>query len=192
MIIAFAGMPGSGKTVASKQAEKLGFKVLRLGDLTDEELKRRGLKRNEKNERLVREDLRRKLGMEVYAKKVSEKIDKLKLREAVLDGVRSYEEYLYLKNRYGDKFKVIAILASAKARYKRLGKRKVRPLTIQECKSRDRAEIEKLNHAGTIAMADYFIINEGTKKEFKEDVINLINKKIRKVYKSKKIKRSRG
>ncbi len=192
MIIAFAGMPGSGKSVASEQAKKLGFKVLRLGDLTDEELKKRGLKRNEKNERLVREDLRAKFGMAVYAKRVSEKIDKLKLRDVVLDGVRSYEEYLYLKNRYGDKFKVIAILASAKTRHNRLGKRRVRPLTIDECKSRDRAEIEKLNHAGTIAMANYFIINEGTKKEFEEEVKSLINKRIRKVYKSKKIKRGRG
>ena len=38
-IVAFVGMPGSGKTVAADVARKLKFPVMRLGDLTDEELK---------------------------------------------------------------------------------------------------------------------------------------------------------
>ena len=54
---------------------------------------------------------------------------------------------------------VIAIYASPKLRYERLGKREIRPLSPAEAESRDYAELEKLNKGGTIAMADFTVIN---------------------------------
>jgi len=177
-ILSFAGMPGAGKTLAASFARERGYPVLRLGDLTDEELKKRGLGRNEKNERLVREELREQFGMAVYAIKVAEKIDTIGDAEiVVLDGVRSYEEYQYLDEKYGEDFIAISILSSAEIRHGRLEHRQVRPLTKEECESRDLSELEVLNHGSTIAEGEHYIVNENLSKEkFREKVFALFDK----------------
>ena len=178
-IIAFVGMPGSGKSVAGMAAKKLRYPVLRLGDLTDEELKKRGLERNEKNERAVREELRKNFGMDVYAQKVSEKVEQKFSNEAlvVLDGVRSFEECKFLKNKHENNFVAICLAVSPQKRHERLGKRKERPLTWQECTSRDESELKNLNVGATIAMADVFILNEKDgKTEFQAEVERILKK----------------
>lgn len=178
-IIAFVGMPGAGKTLATDFLKEKGTPVFRLGDLTDEELKKRGLLRNEENERKIREELRAKFGMQVYADYVAKKVRELdpKPPAVALDGVRSFEEYNLLKKEFGSDFCAIALMASAKVRHKRLRIRPERPLTKEQCSSRDEAEIKNLNHSSTIAMADYFLLNEGTDKEhFKHVVLALIGK----------------
>jgi len=83
----------------------------------------------------------------------------------VVDGLYSWEEYLVLKERYGDRLLMVAVTASPATRASRLAMRQVRPLTADELASRDRAEIEKLNKGGPIAMADIMLVNEGTVQE---------------------------
>src|SRR3989344_927934 len=181
-IVAFVGMPGSGKTVAADVARKLKFPVMRLGDLTDEELKARGLERNEINERIVREALRAQYGMDVYAKKAAEKIEPVNFGKnlVVLYGVKSFEEYLFLKSKFGKGFVAVCIIVSPETRHSRLMKRKIRPLKKQDCVSRDRSELENLNEGATIAMSDVFISNEGlTKNEFQTKIDGLLKKSSR-------------
>ena len=48
----------------------------------------------------------------------------------------------------------------------RLSKRKIRPLTEEEARSRDISEIENLHKGGPIAMADFLVVNDGSEKEF--------------------------
>jgi len=177
-IIAFVGMPGSGKTEAANVARKLKFPVIRLGDLTDEELKKRGLEINEQNERKVREDLRREFGMDIYAKKASERAGQINAEEmVVLDGVKSFEEFLFLKNKYGKNFIAVCTSASPETRHRRLGQRKIRPLNELECRSRDLSELKNLNEGATIAMADCYILNENLKKpEFRGEIERLLKR----------------
>ncbi|MFH1652351.1 MAG: hypothetical protein ABID87_09680 [Chloroflexota bacterium] len=78
----------------------------------------------------------------------------------VIDGLYSWEEYLFLKEKYGDSFTVVAVWASPRTRYARLGIRAVRKLTPAEAASRDHAEIQNMNKGGPIAMADFTIANE--------------------------------
>jgi len=74
-VIAILGLPGSGKTEAINYLiKKYGWPRVYFGDVTFDELKMRGLEINEKNERMVREDLREKHGRLHYATKVIEKI----------------------------------------------------------------------------------------------------------------------
>ena len=73
-IIAVIGMCGSGKSEAVKYFEQNGYIKVYFGEVVIEELKRRGLEINEKNERLVREDLRKEYGMGVMAIKSIDKI----------------------------------------------------------------------------------------------------------------------
>ena len=160
-IVSIVGMAGSGKSVVARVFEQAGFKRVRLGDITDEEVKKRRLPLNEENERRVREQLREQHGMAAYALLNLPRIDEqLKSSNVVIDGLYSWEEFLFLKERYGNRLTLIAVWASPSTRYKRLTGRAVRPLTVEQAASRDRAEIENSEKGGPIAMADYTLVNE--------------------------------
>jgi len=157
------GMAGSGKSEVARVFEESGFKKIRFGDITDQEVKRRGLALSEENERYVRQETRKEHGMAAYAILNLPRIDEaLMSSDVVVDGLYSWEEYTLLKARYGDDLYLAAVWASPKTRYQRLAKRSVRPLTLDEAASRDAAEIERTNKGGPIAMADFTIINESS------------------------------
>ncbi len=165
-IAAILGMPGAGKSEVAASFAQRGYRVVRFGDVTEEELARRGLPLNETNERLIREELRATHGMAAYALLNIPRIDEAVRRSSVVvDGLYSWEEYLVLKERYGDQLVVVAVVASPATRRQRLATRPRRPLTSEEVDSRDRAEIEKINKGGPIAMADITLVNEGSRDD---------------------------
>lgn len=169
-IAAIVGMPGAGKSEVAVCFEQHGYRVVRFGDATEEELTRRGLPLNEANERLVREQLRAEHGMAAYAILNIPRIDDaVRATDVVVDGLYSWEEYLALKQQYGNQLIVVAVMASPGTRRKRLAARPRRPLTAEEVDSRDRAEIEKINKGGPIAMADITLVNEGTRVELRRE-----------------------
>ena len=162
-IVSIVGMAGSGKSEVAKVLERNGISRIRFGDITDAEVKKRGLELNEANERYVREQLRKEHGMAAYAKLSLPGIDsRLESADVVVDGLYSWEEYLLLKSRYNEHFMVVAVHASPNVRYERLAQRPIRPLTREEAVSRDSSEIEKTNKGGPIAMADFVIVNEAS------------------------------
>jgi dephospho-CoA kinase len=176
-IVAIVGMAGSGKSEAAAVFEKKGFARIRFGDVTDEELKKKGLAVNEENERKIREELRQRYGMAAYAVLNSNRIDlAAKTAPVVIDGLYSWEEYLSLKEYYGEKFLAVAVWASPEVRYARLSQRPERPLNLEQAFSRDQAEIVNLNKGGPIAMADYTIINESSLKNLEKEVKRIIGK----------------
>ena len=118
-VVSIVGMAGSGKSEVARVFERAGFARIRFGDITDEEVRRRGLDLNEKNERLVRQQLREEHGMAAYAKLSLPKIDRiLESGSAVVDGLYSWEEYIlmkkchdwYLLNRVENKINVAKVL----------------------------------------------------------------------------------
>ncbi len=160
-VIAIVGMAGSGKSEAASFFEEKGFARVRFGDITDDEIRKRGMEPGEISERYCRELLRKEMGMAAYSILVKPRIDAALARtDVVADGLYSWEEYLSFKTAYGDSFFVVAIFSSPQTRYARLSKRNVRPLTAGEALERDTSEIENLNKGGPIAMANYTIINE--------------------------------
>jgi dephospho-CoA kinase len=175
-IVAIVGMPGSGKTEVVKIFEQHGWQRIWFGQLTLDELAARGLPINEANERTVREQLRSQHGMDAYAKLNLPKIRQaLQRGNVVIDGLYSFEEYLFLKELYKQLF-VIAVHASPAIRYRRLVSRAVRGLTLEECFSRDRAQLENLHTGGPIAMADHVIVNEGSLDELRNAVESILQK----------------
>src|SRR4030042_725005 len=98
----------------------------------------------------------------------------LKTASVVVDGLYSWEEYLYLKKHYGDIFIVVAVWSSPQDRYKRLGSRKLRPLTPEAAAGRDRADIENLNKGGPICMADFTILNDASMGAMKKQVERIV------------------
>lgn len=174
-LVAIVGMAGAGKSEVARMFEREGFERVRFGDITDEELKKRGLELTEENERFVREELRREHGMAAYAKLNLARIDALLgLSDVVIDGLYSWEEYVLLKKYYGDSLYVVAVWSSPKTRYRRLSLRSVRPLTEGMAAERDIAELENTNKGGPIAMADFTIINESTLKDLAEEVEKVV------------------
>jgi len=176
-IISIVGMPGSGKSEIAARFEKKGFTKIRFGDITDEIVLKRGLPLTEENERITREGLRRDHGMAAYAKLNKPRIDEaLEETDVVIDGLYSWEEYLYCKEKYGKNFFAIAIYSSPETRYSRLTVRGNRGRTLEEAVSRDYAEIEKINKGGPIAMADYTIINESTMEYLMAETDTILEK----------------
>ena len=174
-VVSIVGMAGSGKSEVAKVFENNGFVKVRFGDITDEEVQRRGLELNEKNERLVRQQLRTEHGMAAYAKLSLPKIDRLpEGGDAVVDGLYSWEEYILMKDRYGARLAVVAVWASPETRHRRLAQRPIRPLTREEAANRDIAEIQNLKKGGPIAMADYTIINESSLKALERETKRIL------------------
>ena len=175
-VVALVGMAGAGKSEAAKLFVENGFTKIRFGDKTDEELKKQGLAINEENERRVREGFRKQYGMAAYAILNISRIDTtLKTSSVIIDGLYSWEEFVFLKKYFTDNLFVVAVWSSPLTRYERLEHREIRPLTFEEAVSRDESEIVKINKGGPIAMADYTIINEGSLNELKKEVKRAIS-----------------
>ncbi|HEY32742.1 MAG TPA: AAA family ATPase [Dehalococcoidia bacterium] len=168
-LVAVVGMVGSGKSEVSRLFKEAGFTRIRFGDVTDDELRKRGQELNEENERRVRELLRQERGMAVYAELNLPRIDAaLTSSDVVVDGLYSWEEYTFLKDHYGDSLCLVAVWSSPATRYSRLGSRRNRPLTPKEAAGRDQVEIENLHKGGPIAVADYLIVNESSMEDLRK------------------------
>jgi len=176
-VVSIVGMTGAGKSEVSRLFEQNGFIRIRFGDVTDEEIRKRGLALNEENERYIRELLREEYGMPAYAILNLSKIDLArKQSDVVVDGLYSWEEYTFLKTYYGEDFYVVAVWASPRTRDTRLTSRSNRRLTLEEAANRDRAEVENINKGGPIAMADFTIINESSLKNLKKEAKGIISR----------------
>ena len=174
-LVSIVGMTGAGKSEVSRVFEENGFIRIRFGDVTDEEMRKRGLEPSEENERRVRELLRKEHGSAAYAKLNLPRIEQaLKSSDVVIDGLYSWEEYTYLKARYGEDLYLVAVWSSPKTRYARLTTRSSRRLTLEEAISRDKAEIENIAKGGPIAMADFTIINESSLKNLEREAKKII------------------
>lgn len=177
-IIAIVGMCGSGKSVAYDYLEKLNYQKVYFGGVTMEKLKEKNLEVTPENEKIMRESLRKELGIGAYAIVLLPKIKELSQKgNVVLDGLYSWDELKILNEEFGKQLKTIAIVADKDLRYDRLSKREIRPFTKKEAKNRDISEIENIAKAGPIAYADYYIFNNGTIEEFNirlQEIIDII------------------
>jgi dephospho-CoA kinase len=105
----------------------------------------------------------------------------LKNKTVLIESLYSWAEYKIMKEKYKDNFFCIAIYASPVTRFARLQKRKNwRPINDKQTFiNRDWTEIEGTDKGGPIAIADYTIMNETSKKKLYDN----IDKIIKKIYK---------
>lgn len=185
-IIALVGMCGAGKSEVADRFVAEGYAYLRLGQITLDEVKRRGLEPKEENERPIREEFRKQHGMAAFAILNYPKIDALLAdgKNVLADGLYSWSEYKAFKEKYGDAITVVAVYAPPETRYSRLEDRrsryqddpnmKYRSFSREQAKSRDYSEIENIEKAGPIAMADYTITNVGTMDDLDRQVQDVL------------------
>ena len=175
-IVAIVGMCGSGKSVASDYLVDKGWNKIYFGGVTMNELKKNNLDVTPDNERMMREKLRREYGMAAYAILLLPQIKESIIEyDTVLDGLYSWDELLVLRKEFGDDLKIIAVTADRDIRYNRLTTREIRPLTNEEALKRDITEIENLAKGGPIALADYYILNNGNVDEYISRLEEIIN-----------------
>ena len=177
-IIAFTGMPASGKSEAVQLAKNKGIPVIRMGDLVWEETKQQGKPLNDKNVGDVASSMRKRFGMDIWAKRTVEKIHSLKKSpHLIIDGVRNMEEIEYFKKELRLDFFVVAIDASDDLRRKRAiaRGRTDDSKNLKDLEERDKREI----HWGlqkVIADADIIIPNNGSLDQFKKQVLTVFKK----------------
>ena len=183
--IAIVGMCGAGKSVVADYLIQNGYSFFRFGQIVlDEVIKKVGLKSDPALEKEIREGFRKEHGMAAMAILNKPKIDELLQRGNVVgDGLYSWSEYKYLKDIYKDQLKIVAVVANPEIRYERLEQRttvdaaqRSRPLTKEQAKARDYAEIENIEKGGPISMADIVLINNGSLDEFMQQIKKYLGK----------------
>ncbi len=175
LVFVISGMPGSGKTAASEYFQKRHIPVVRMGELTQEELVRRNLAAGWENEKSVWIDLRKTEGKDIYAKLAAQRVKEFKTkRMAVIEGMRTLEEYDFFTNMFPG-FKTIFIEAGKEKRYQRLQERKIRPLSTKEAKQRDEDEAKGFDLRKLREKADFIVGNDGSFEEFFEKLRKIID-----------------
>lgn len=174
-IVAVVGMCGSGKSVVTEVFRGRGWDTVYFGGVTMKILAEEGFEKTPENEKTVRERLRSEYGMAAYAVTLESEIrEKAEKGPVVLDGLYSWSEYKYLYDRLDGNLTLLAVIANKADRYSRLTGREVRPLTPDQARSRDIAEIENLEKGGPIAFADEYIVNFGSLGALKEQTERFI------------------
>jgi dephospho-CoA kinase len=176
-VIAFAGMPCSGKSEAVQIAGEMDIPVIRMGDMVWDEVKKRGLTLDEKNVGAIADQMRKSKGMDIWAKRTLSKISKEKTDQIIIDGIRNIEEIDTFKKNLGKDFLIIAITASDKTRNKRFINRgrEDDSLNVQDLKDRDKRELS-WGLGTVIASADIIVPNEDGMDEFKKEIRNILKK----------------
>ncbi|WP_462272985.1 dephospho-CoA kinase [Methanohalophilus sp.] len=176
-IIAFVGMPASGKSEASKVIRNMGLNVINMGDVIREEVKHRQLNPTDSNTGMVANDLRDKEGMDAVARKCIPKIKQKDNDVVVIDGVRGIAEVETFKNEFGNKFSLIAINSPIENRFKRVRKRcrSDDMQKIEDLKIRDEREM-KWGMSQAMETADITIENTASLKEFRKQVKDTVER----------------
>ncbi len=176
MILLVTGMPYSGKTTFADFCVKFGVPAVSMGKVVRHEVREMGL--SEENILSYARALRLMFGREIVARRTLEMVKQYEgdYSLIVVDGVRSMYEVDYFRRRLKDDVKILAILAGYDYRRKRWESRGRRD-DIIELSVRDNIELS-WGVGDVIALADYYLVNERTKKYFKEKTYKLLERLI--------------
>ncbi|HIP57855.1 MAG TPA: flagellar hook-basal body complex protein FliE [Archaeoglobus profundus] len=183
-VIAFVGLPLSGKSTAAKVAEEMGIPVVCMGDIVREEAKKRGLALTDENLGKIANELRQKEGLDAIAKRcipiIREKGKDVGV--VVIDGIRGIAEVERFKREFGDDFILINIEAPLEVRFQRALKRGRSDdiSSIEELKKRDERELS-WNMGEAIKIANFTIENTSSLEDFKEKIRDILTQIARKV-----------
>ena len=167
-IIALVGLAGSGKSSAVDYFTQKGIPKIYFGGVIYQAMNEAGIEPTWDNQQIFREEIRAREGKDFVVKRMITGIHNLiqaGQKKIVLDGLYTWSEYKILKHEFPGQLSVIAIVTPKHLRYRRMTKRSERPMQPREVDKRDWSEIENLEKGGPIAIADYFVINDGTLEE---------------------------
>jgi len=178
MIIGLTGKNGSGKGEVAAFLKARGFSYHSLSDVVREETKKRKKPLTRDNLIVVGNELRKKFGPDILARRILERLEIDK--HYVVDSVRHPKEVEALRRRDG--FALLNITAPSKVRFERLKTRgrendpktekDFKQLEAKEGKSKTASD-QQLDE--TLKLADYQIENASTLETLHQKVIETIN-----------------
>lgn len=177
-ILAIVGLTGSGKSTAVEYFTKQGFPKVYFGGVILKAMEDAKIEISPENEKTFREDFRKKHGKDAVVNSIITQIKDLVeagQHRVIADGLYTWTEYKALKHAFPGELTTIAVITPKKLRYQRLSRRPIRPLTNEEAQTRDWSEIENLEKGGPIAIADHYIMNDGTEEELNEQLKKAAN-----------------
>lgn len=180
-VIGITGPFGSGKTTAASFFENKGFYRITLSSFLEVELQRKEQEITRKSLQDLGNLWRGKMGSGILAVKSLRFISENNIEKAVVDGIRNVGEIEQFKKN--SNFTLIGVLANKNVRLERLQKLKRREVLTRklfdELDYRDLGLGEKdsgLQVAVCLLLSDYFILNNGTTKEFNMRLKEILNK----------------
>ena len=175
-VVAFTGMPFSGKSEAVNTMKEKGIPVVRMGDFVWEEVQQRGLPLTDGNVGKIAQEMRETQGMDVWAKKTLIVVKQLgNVDLVVIDGIRNPEEVMTFKETLGREFMLIAITAPDSLRHQRALSRGRADDSreIERVKQRDQRERE-WGMEQVISSADEVIDNQGSLEDLRRKIETVI------------------
>ena len=174
-IIAFVGMPASGKSEAAKVAKEMNIPVVTMGDVIRKEVELRGADPADGGK--IANELRETEGMDAIAKRCMIMIEeKMKVNPTdvfIIDGVRGIAEVDYFKQHLGEGFMLVSIAIDSpiEERFDRIiaRKREDDMDNIEQLRERDTREIG-WGMGEAIAASDRIIENKTTLDEYQKNI----------------------
>lgn len=167
-IVALVGLSGSGKTEAVQYlANTHSLPIISFSSVINDYVDKNKLEHTEEVHRKLRKEFRTKHGMASMAVLRREEIAKLLEKEEVIliEGLYSWEEYLYLQEEFSDtRVVLVAVWARKELRWERASRRDYRKGLYGA--KRDINELTETNKGPAIAFADHLIINNFSLHEF--------------------------
>jgi dephospho-CoA kinase len=142
-VIVIIGLPGSGKSIASKLLARKGIPAYNSSHVIKEEVIKMGLELTIESEEHIARQLRKEHGMDAPARFLANSIEKEESDIICIEGFRNIEETEYIE-RFGEIF-LVEILAPKDVRHGRLIRR-AGPRDPKDGKAaewRDNKEIER-------------------------------------------------
>lgn len=175
-VLVVTGMPGAGKEELLKVAQRMGYLVLRMGDVVRQEAERRDIKMDERGVGGFASSERRGHGPDVWARRC---LDVLGPERTIIDGSRSLMEMSAFRAALGEDTRLLALHSSPRTRFERLRKRDRydAPRDLHEFEERDERELG-WGLGSLIAMADIMLVNEGSL----EDLHALVEKELKRLW----------
>ena len=174
-LLAVVGMSGSGKSTAIEYLTDKGIPKVYFGGVIYKAMEEAGVERTEdgESEKIFRQEIREREGKDFVVKRVVDEVKRLieaGQKRIVLDGLYSWTEYKILKKEFPGEMTTVAVVMGKRLRHKRVAERPERPFDAQAINERDWSEIENLEKGGPIAIADYYIVNDGSISELHKEM----------------------
>ena len=181
IVIGVAGMRAAGKSIVNEVAGEMGVKSLEMRSIVVEMMKEKDIKLTNRSLREFADELRKKEGYDIVARKMIERINGMNERALVVNGIRGYDELKRFREAFGNNFVLIGVFAPQKVRFDRVMKRNLPedPKNWEEFVWADEKELG-WGIADSFAFSDYMIVNTGSREGMKREAGKLLDNLLRK------------
>lgn len=180
IVIGVAGMRAAGKSIVNEVAKEFGVNSVEMRSVVVEMMRERGVEINNRSLREFADELRKKEGYDVVARKMIDRIKGMDEKALVVNGIRGYEEVKRFKEAFGDNFVLIGVFAPQKMRFERVMRRNLPedPKSWEEFVWADEKELG-WGTADSFAFSDYMVVNTETKERMRRQVREILKKILR-------------